>query len=282
MQILSCSGTLGTCCSDGGLVVLLDITRRVLNIIQLIVPLILIIGATIGLTKLVINPEEKNGQKKVINSFIAAVVVFMIPTIVNAMLGIMPNSFSLKACWDQAKHKAEIARTSKARYINPYGDIKTTSILPKPEEYDDSERKTSSSGGSTWTGGTVTGEQIVAYAMQFKGMGYRLGCHWNGELPYQNASCIGFIVGLYKHFGIKVPCTEDTDMYLKDPSKFTVVTNGPHRPGDIVIFDGHYAMLTGNGNEIIHSTSTDGIIVSSNYLKSGQSVLGIVHVNVVQ
>ena len=283
MQILSCSRTLGTCCSDGGLVVLLDITRRVLNIIQLIVPLILIIGATIGLTKLVINPEEKNGQKKVINSFIAAVVVFMIPTIVNAMLGIMPNSFSLKACWDQAKHKAEIARTSKARYINPYGDIKTTSILPKPEEYDDSERKTPSSGGSTWTGGTVTGEQIIAYASQFQHKGYKKGCGWKGEPPGEPTSCIGLVVGVYRHFGIKVDCTNDPNKYLNNPTKYTVVTNAPHRPGDIVLYEGHYAMLTGNGDQIIHSTSgSNGTHYSNSYKKSSQKLLGIVRVNGVQ
>ena len=61
--------------------------------------------------------------------------------------------------------------------------------------------------------------------------------------------------------------------------KLVVVQSAELVPGDIVIFSGHYAMLTGNGDEIIHSTSTDGIILTSSYQKSGQSVLGIVHVN---
>ena len=280
-MILSCSGALGTCCNDGGMVLLLDVSRRVLNIIQIVIPILLIVWASLGFVQLVINPDEKNGQKKIFNKFIAAIVVFLLPTLVNFVIGLMPETFSLNACWKQAQNKAETVRQNST-YISPYEEKEKTSILPKPEEYDPGDKKTTTSTASTWTGGTVTGEDIVAYAMQFKGMGYRLGCHWNGEIPYQNASCIGFVVGLYKHFGIKVPCTEDTDMYLKDPSKFTVVTNGPHRPGDIVVYSGHYAMLTGNGDEIIHSTSNKGITTSSSYKKSGQTLLGIVHVNGVQ
>ena len=281
MQILSCSSTLGTCCGDHGLVLIIDTARKVMGLIQLVIPIILILMATIELTKLAMDPDAKNGVKKIINKFFAAAIVFFIPVFINATMSLVDTDLRIKACWDQAKNKAEVAHQNST-YKNPYeGEQETKPLLPKPDAYESGKPKPSSA-ASTWTGGTVTGEDIVAYAMQFKGMGYRLGCHWDGNLPYQNASCIGFIVGLYKHFGIKVPCTEDTDMYLKDPSKFTVVTNGPHRPGDIVIFDGHYAMLTGNGNEIIHSTSTDGIIVSKNYLKSGQNVLGIVHVNVVQ
>ena len=132
----------------------------------------------------------------------------------------------------------------------------------------------------TWNGGPVYGQEVVAYLKQFKGMGYRLGCHWDGEIPYSPASCIGAIVGAYKHFGIKIECTEDTSVFLNNPSKYTVVTNEPHHPGDIVIYEGHYAMLTGEGNQIIHSTSSEnGIIISNDYRKSGQGLLGIVRVN---
>ncbi|MBQ3297574.1 MAG: C40 family peptidase [Bacilli bacterium] len=280
MQILSCSEALGTCCGDNGLVLIIDTVRRVMSLIQLVVPILLIVWATFEFMKLVMDPAAKNGMKKLTNKFVAAAIVFFVPIFVNATMALMSDDFNVKACWDVAKNKAEISRQSSAKYINPYEkENENKPVYSDPSKYESGKAKSSSTGGSTWTGGTVTGEDIVAYAMQFKGKGYRLGCHWDGEIPYQNASCIGFIVGLYKHFGIKVPCTEDTDMYLKDPSKFTVVTNGEHRPGDIVIFSGHYAMLTGNGDEIIHSTSTDGIILTSSYQKSGQSVLGIVHVN---
>ena len=280
MQILSCSGTLGTCCSDGGLVVLIDTTRRVMTVIQIVVPILLLIGATIGLVKLVMDPEQKNGQKKLLNSFIAAVVVFMIPTLVNFTLGLMPDSFSLKACWDQAKNRAEIARQSTPRYINPHGDDKNSDVLPKPDDYEQGNKKTPTSNVPAWTGGTVTGEQIIAYASQFQHKGYKKGCGWNGEAPGEPTSCIGLVVGVYKHFGIKVDCTNDPNKYLNNPSKYTDVTHAPHRPGDIVLYDGHYAMLTGNGDQIIHSTSgSNGTHFSNSYKKSSQKLLGIVRVN---
>lgn len=291
-MILSCSGTLGTCCTDGGIVVLVDITRSILNIIQIVVPILLMVWASIGFMQMAMNPEMKNGLKKIFNKFVAAIVVFLIPALVNFTLGLMPETFNLSACWKQAKNRAELAR-QESKYINPYGDDqKKTSIYSDPGGYDPSEKKSSSDdsgggsnggssgGGSNWTGGPVTGEQIVAYAKQFQNKGYKKGCGWNGEPPGEPTSCIGFVVGVYKHFGIKVDCTNDPYRYINNKKKYTVVTNAPHRPGDIVLYKGHYAMLTGNGDQILHSTSgSNGVHYSKDYHKSGQGFIGIVRVN---
>ena len=284
MQILSCSEALGTCCGDYGLVLIIDTARRVMGIIQLAVPIMLIIWATLQLLKLVMNPDEKNGVKKLINKFIAAAIVFFIPVFINATMSLLGSDLTIKACWDQAKAKAEISRQSSATYKNPYeGEQKTTPILPKPEDYDSGTKQNSSSSTSTWSGGTVTGEDVVAYAKQFVNKGYKKGCGWNGEPPGEPTSCIGFIVGVYKHFGFKLDCTNDPNKYLKNSKKYTVVTNAPHRPGDIVLYEGHYAMLTGNGDQIIHSTSgSNGVKYSKSYKKSSQKLLGIVRVNGVQ
>ncbi len=280
-MILSCNGNLGTCCTDGGIVVLVDMTKRVFDIIQIVIPILLIIWATWGFVQLVMDPEAKNGTKKIMNRFIAAIVVFLLPAFVSFMLGLMPETFSLGACWKQSKNKAEVARQNST-YKNPNGnDAKTTPIYPNPDKYEQGEQKSSSSAASTWTGGPVTGEQIIAYAKQFQNKGYKLGCGWNGEAPGEPTSCIGLVVGVYKHFGIKVACTNEPEKYyFNDPKKYTVVTNAPHRPGDIVIYEGHYAMLTGNGNQIIHSTSgSNGTHLSPDYRKCGNTLLGIVRVN---
>lgn len=281
MQILNCSAALGTCCGDSGLVLLLNTTKNILNIIQLVVPIMLIIWTAVDLTKLVINPEDKAGVKKIFNKINAAVIVFLIPVFLNVLMGLMPSSFSLSACFEQAKINSETANQN-IKYISPTEEKKKNPILPKPESYEKGVKKETTpvnAGVATGPNGTVRGIDVVNYLKQFKGQGYKLGCHWDGEIPYTPASCIGVVVGAYKHFGIKVPCTEDYDMYLKDPSKFTVVTNGPHRAGDIVIYDGHYAMLTGNGNEIIHSTSSSHGITTSKDYRIGMRLLGIVRVN---
>ena len=275
MQILNCVSELGTCCSDFGLAATLNIVRNILTIIQIVVPLILIVMSTVSLTKMVINPDEKKGMKKIYNQYLAAVFVFLVPMFVDMLLIMMPNSYSLSACWEQAKDNAELLKLNAAEYK----EIDTGKALKKVygSDYELGEKDFPT---ITWNGGPVYGQEVVAYLKQFKGMGYRLGCHWDGEIPYSPASCIGVIVGAYKHFGIKIECTEDTSVFLNNPSKYTVVTNEPHHPGDIVIYEGHYAMLTGEGNQIIHSTSSEnGIIISNDYRKSGQGLLGIVRVN---
>ena len=82
MQILNCVSELGTCCSDFGLAATLNIVRNILTMIQIVVPIILIVMSTVSLTKMVINPEEKNGMKKIYNQYLAAVFVFMLPVII--------------------------------------------------------------------------------------------------------------------------------------------------------------------------------------------------------
>ena len=275
MLIIDCVSELGTCCGDFGLAGTLNIIRNILTIIQVAVPIILIIMSSVSLTKMVINPDEKNGMKKIYNQYLAAILVFMMPVVVDVMLDMMPDSYSLSACWDQAKGNAELLRLNSQEYkeINP------ESSLNQLVSVDDYEHGVKDFDVVSWNGGPVYGKDVVAYLKQFQNMGYRLGCHWNGEVPYSPASCIGVIVGAYKHFGIKIDCTEDTSKFLDNPNKYTVVTNSEHQAGDIVIYDGHYAMLTGNGNQIIHSSShKNGVFLSNDY-RIGMKLLGIVRVN---
>lgn len=64
----------------------------VVYILKIVIPLILIVMGMIDLGKAVINSDEKAINKAVgtlIKRFIAAVVVFFIPTIVNAIFGVI-------------------------------------------------------------------------------------------------------------------------------------------------------------------------------------------------
>ena len=47
------------------------------------------------------------------------------------------------------------------------------------------------------------------------------------------------------------------------------------------MYNGHVAILTGNGNEIVHAKSTrDGVTLDSNYRRSsGNSIKGIMRIN---
>ena len=117
MQILNCDNLINSCCSNYELVGLLSIFNNFLNLIHIIVPILLIVMASINLFQLMMNPKEEKDRKKVYNKFIAAVIVFFIPTIVNALLGMLPNNFELYGCLKEAQNISSSANSNESVYI---------------------------------------------------------------------------------------------------------------------------------------------------------------------
>ena len=100
-QILDCNEQLGSCCSDYGLVTILDIAKKILDLIQLFVPIILMVMLAVQFTLLLINPDDKKKTKSLLNKFIAAIVCFFVPYLVNLSLTLLPSdmeTFQLGAC----------------------------------------------------------------------------------------------------------------------------------------------------------------------------------------
>ena len=59
---------------------------KIVDIIRIVVPIGLIVMTTFDVSKKVINPEDKEGQKKILIRAIAALVIFLLPTIINLFL----------------------------------------------------------------------------------------------------------------------------------------------------------------------------------------------------
>ncbi len=87
-------------CDDSSLNSILVIVQNILKIIQIVVPILLLVFATIQFIKLVKNPDEKNGVKKMIHSFIAAAIVFFIPMLVNVLMRMMGDGNDISKCWN--------------------------------------------------------------------------------------------------------------------------------------------------------------------------------------
>lgn len=115
-QILSCSDV-GTCCSNYAMVGVLDIGRKLVNLIQLFAPLVLMGTSIFQLVKMIINPDDKKGLKSISNKLIAAVIIFFIPIVFDISIGILPDNFSFSACWNTAKSMNEVSKASKMKYI---------------------------------------------------------------------------------------------------------------------------------------------------------------------
>lgn len=273
LQVLDCSQELGTCCTDYGLLTILDVMRQILDLIQLIAPIILMVGLGIQFTQLLVNPDDKKKQKALLNKFIAALLCFFVPFLVNLSLSLVPEeigSFQLGACWDTARVSREVLKKENSTYVATT-DREPKTFVIDPDEYDVPEVTDQGDGVGS---GSATGRAVVAYAKEFLGQPYVWGGTWNGEKPYTGTDCSGFVQGVYRHFGINL--TRTTSTQWADTSSYTLVTGTP-QAGDVVMYDGHVAILTGNGEEIIHASNpTDGIKLSPSY--KYRSILGIMRI----
>lgn len=122
--ILNCSGNITSCCTDAGIATLMTIGRRIYSFVQIIVPILLIIFTIIKFINLMNNPDDKKGLKPIINSFIAAAVVFFLPTIMSVVLGFLPEQIQLTACWESAATVDRITRASAYTSSTPSEDRK--------------------------------------------------------------------------------------------------------------------------------------------------------------
>ncbi len=164
VQILSCNSNIGNCCSDSGIVSIIDVARNVVNLVQLIAPILLIIMASIQFTKMVMNPDRKDGLKNIKNMFHAALFIFFVPMAVNILLSIMPQSFVVADCWQQAKVVAESSRNADVQYISPYDEKDPTQLITDPSEYEKGKPKENGGGGNLGPGdasGILAGAEKV-------------------------------------------------------------------------------------------------------------------------
>lgn len=139
IQLLSCE--LGNCCKDSGIALILSSLGKIFDFIQIIVPIILIVMATIKFFQLMMNPELKGGMSSIKNMFIGAAIVFLIPLIVNVVLGVLPNSFTISVCWVEAKTIAEASRKLSFQYVSPFDEQDKKKIWTDSDDYEKGQPK---------------------------------------------------------------------------------------------------------------------------------------------
>ena len=73
-------------CDTLGFLQVMNLFKILLNILRFVVPIIVIVMLVMDLVKNVINPNEKEGMKKIVMRVSAAVIVFLVPTIINLVI----------------------------------------------------------------------------------------------------------------------------------------------------------------------------------------------------
>lgn len=101
---------------------------------------------------------------------------------------------------------------------------------------------------------------MAAFAQRFVGNPYV----WGGTNLNSGADCSGFVGGVYRSFGYKLPRTSSD---LRKAGRKVSYKN--KQPGDLICYSGHVAMYIGNGKIVHASTRKTGIKISprANYRK---------------
>lgn len=98
-------------CEQQGVIKIFKLIIKILQIVRWAVPIILIVFCVIDVAKIVTNPDhEKDVKKSITNRLIAAVIVFLVPTLVNLVMNLVSigqgnnenNGYSISSCWQKA------------------------------------------------------------------------------------------------------------------------------------------------------------------------------------
>lgn len=112
----------------------------------------------------------------------------------------------------------------------------------KPE----AEKPSKPSTPSTPSYNGATGAAVVAYAKQFIGNPYVYG----GNSLTNGIDCSGFTQQIYGHFGYSLPRTSGDQAFSG-----VGINYSQHRAGDLIVYPGHVAILTGDGG-IVHASNS--------------------------
>ena len=108
--------------------------------------------------------------------------------------------------------------------------------------------------------GAAKGQAVVDFAVQFVGNPYVYG----GTSLTKGADCSGFVLSVYKEFGVSLPHSATADQKMGT----AVASLEEARPGDLLCYSGHVGIYIGNGKFVHASNPKGGIkIGDANYRK---------------
>lgn len=121
------------------------------------------------------------------------------------------------------------------------------------EEPAQEEMKKEVSAPSISSNGSL-GSAVASFATQFVGRPYVYG----GTSLTNGADCSGFVMSVYKNFGVSLPHSSSADRHVG----YHVGSLSEAQPGDLVCYSGHVGIYIGGGQIVHASTERTGIKIS--------------------
>lgn len=168
---------------------------------------------------------------------------------------------------ERRKKEQEALLAARSKEEDEGGKDKTKDEDDEEDEEESEEKvvekeepKPSSSGGGK-------GQEIANYACKFVGNPYVAG----GTSLTNGADCSGFVMSVYKNFGISLPRSS-----YSQSSAGKGVSYSEAKPGDVIYYGGHVGIYIGNGQIVHASTERSGIKITSATYRNIISVRRIV------
>jgi len=150
-------------CQGVELIIFLSMFKKILTLIQMITPILAIIAITVICCKMMANPEEKKYKKKLINTVIALIVVFLIPTITKVAINLAASSAQVTNCLEDEELSSLMEQSyQEAEYIE-IDDKDKKNIYTNPNDYENGEPSSSESKPTIENNPTTTSMDNAIY-----------------------------------------------------------------------------------------------------------------------
>ena len=235
-------------CNNPALANLFMIARKFITILQILVPIIAIVFLAVNVVKSVKDPEDKKNFGRYKNWLLALVMVFAVPVIVDTVMNLLGENYSISACWNYAEQVQSMGQNSS---YNDGNDKDKESILVDPGKYDDGSSNknnggnTSSNTGSNNSNTTNVGDGKVIFIGDSRTVQMKAHVGSSGDVW----SCKGSM-GLKWMSETGVPNIQG---YIKNGSKIVILmgVNDLYQPDNYIKYiNGKVSEWTGLGADI--------------------------------
>ncbi len=261
---------LSSSCSDYGLAATLNLVHIAINVLQIVTPFVFMVSLAIALIRMIASPEDKKSNKRLINLILATLLCFLVPTILNIVLSLVPSNFAgmdIDACWRNA-YNVDYSAVDRAVGIGldrvnlkvDFSSLKDIAIPDDSEGGDLTERGDVNAHGVRVKQISGSGKNIdvVNEALKYEGYPYV----WGAQGP-DSFDCSGFVYYIYGKFGYQLGRV--TGQQMHDGTEVSSLAEA--KPGDLLVRDdgngsGHVVMYIGN-NQVIHAKGSRwGVVIS--------------------